>query len=77
MKEVDVILKFIRETEEMYISKDLKQTKKKDYCVNRIQQQLPEFFNAHEDLIMVMIDTLILVSNNPEILKVSKKCFCV
>jgi hypothetical protein len=77
MKEVDVILKFIRETEEMYISKDLKQTKKKDYCVNRIQEALPEFFNAHEDLIMVMIDTLILVSNNPELLKVSKKCFCV
>jgi len=70
---ISIILDFIKETENLYINKDIDKKQKKEYCLTQIKTTLPDFYKEHEELIIVLIDTLILISNNPEILKVVKK----
>ena len=43
--------------------------KKKEFVIQSIKHNIPNIYDDHSLFISVMIDALILVSNNPSILK--------
>lgn len=45
---------------------------KKEWVINQININLPEFYNKHKMLIESMIDAFILVGNDPKVILLEK-----
>jgi hypothetical protein len=76
-----LVVQFIHDAEEKAISKDYNVTgvQKKQWVTTAIRTNIPEFYNQHELLIDTMIDSLILIGNNPTVILAQKrleKSFC-
>jgi hypothetical protein len=76
-----LVVQFIHDAEEKAILKDYNVTgiQKKQWVTTAIRTNIPEFYNQHELLIDTMIDSLILIGNNPKIILAEKhleKTFC-
>lgn len=69
---VDMILQFMKDAENKSLDMDGKQ--KKDFVIALIEKNLPNVYKEHHLLLEVIIDTLVLVSNNPTIIKAQSKC---
>lgn len=63
------ILKYIKDVENDSLQNLISGFKKKELVLKLIQNNMPALYQQHTILIDIMIDTLILVSNNPDILK--------
>ena len=80
-KYMALVVQFIHDAEEKAILKDYNVTgiQKKQWVTTAIRTNIPEFYNQHELLIDTMIDSLILIGNNPKIILAEKhleKTFC-
>jgi len=76
-----LVLQFINDAEKKSISQDYNVTgiQKKQWVITAIRTNMPEFYNQHELLIDTMIDSLILIGNNPNVILAEKrleKTFC-
>jgi len=69
----NMILQFIKDAEDKAL--DMTGVQKKAFVIGMIQKNLPKIYEDHSLLIDVVIDALVLVSNNPTILKDQKECF--
>jgi hypothetical protein len=47
---------------------------KKEYVIGLIKSNLPQFYEDHSFFIDIFIDTIILVSKNPTVIKAGKNC---
>ena len=80
-KYMALVLQFINDAEKKSISQDYNVTgiQKKQWVITAIRTNMPEFYNQHEMLIDTMIDSLILIGNNPTVILAGKrleKTFC-
>ena len=69
----NMILQFIRDAEDKAL--DMTGVQKKSFVIEMIKKNIPQIYQDHSLLIDVFIDALVLVSNNPTILKAQKECF--
>lgn len=69
---LDTILKYIKDIEMESSKHPLSGLQKKEYVIKRIQHM--PIYQQHSLLIDAMIDSLILVSNHPNILKADNIC---
>ena len=69
-----MVLQFIKDAEET----DMPGLKKKEFVIGLIKENLPQFYTEHSLFIDVFIDSAILVSNNPSVIRAQSKCvsFC-
>lgn len=80
-KYMALVVQFIHDAEEKAILKDYNVTgiQKKQWVTTAIRTNIPEFYSQHEQLIDTVIDSLILIGNNPKIILAEKrleKTFC-
>jgi len=68
------ILKYIKDVENDSIHNKRSGLKKKELVVKLIQNNMSALYQEHSIFIDIMIDTLILVSNNPTILHADSSC---
>jgi len=69
------ILEFILVAENLAIAGDIDKISKKKFVMDQLEMLFPEFLHQNLTLTEVLIDTYILISNNPKLLHV-KKCSC-
>ena len=69
----NMILQFIKDAEDK--SLDMTGSQKKSFVIEMIKKNIPQIYQDHSMLIDVVIDALVLVSNNPTLLKAQKECF--
>lgn len=72
----NTILSYIKEAEKLpLLSLTTKNDgyKKKEFVLKMIQENMPDIYENHGLLIDVIIDSIILVSNNPSIIKIEEK----
>ena len=69
-----MVLQFIKDAEEKSLSEHMSGMKKKEFVIELIKENLPQFYTEHSLFIDVFIDTAVLVSNNPSVIKAEKKC---
>ena len=65
-----MVLQFIKDAEET----DMPGLKKKEFVIGLIKENLPQFYTEHSLFIDVTVDALVLVSNDPSVIKAEKKC---
>lgn len=70
----NLILTYMKNVEDKSKDTKLSGTQKKDFVMSLIKDNLPNLYEDHTFLIDAMIDTFILLSNNPTILKAEEKC---
>lgn len=70
---ISTVLQFMKSAENK--SLDMSGEQKKIFVVGLIKKNLPTLYDEHSLLLEVVIDTLVLISNNPSIIKASSKCF--
>ena len=69
------ILSLIKEVEDISAFNNMSGLKKKEYVITKLQSVLPDYYIQHKFIIDNMIDTIILVSNKPDLVKASTKPF--
>jgi hypothetical protein len=69
----NMILQFMKDAENKAL--DMTGAEKKSFVIEMIKKNLPQIYQDHSLLIDVTIDALVLVSNNPTLLKAQKECF--
>lgn len=67
----DKILKYMKVAEHT----DLVGLQKKEFVLEMIKKQLPDLYTDHKFMIDIMIDSIIVILNNPSIIKVKKNFF--
>lgn len=70
------LIKFIKDAEERVIMGDIKLIEKKQYVIDCFKEIFPEFYTEHENFIDTLIDSYVLILNNPELLLSTKKFCC-
>ena len=74
------IIQYIHNAEKRAISKDydVGGVQKKQWVVSEIRKNMPIFYNENTLLIETMIDSMILIGNNPSLIlpQNEKKSFC-
>lgn len=77
---MNCIIQYIYDTEKYAISKDysVSGVQKKQWVITKIRKNMPVFYNENKLLIETMIDSMILIGNNPSIIfpQNEKKSFC-
>lgn len=68
------ILEIIKDTEEKSNEGQVKLGQKKAIATEAISQAFPEFYVDNKVLVSVLIDSFVLISNNPFVIQVEKKC---
>ena len=71
----NAILKYIKDIEISSSNITMSGLQKKENVINHIKHNMPLIYEKHSVFIGVMIDTLILVSNNPSVIKSDKKLY--
>ena len=71
---LSAILKYIKDIENDSIQNKRTGLKKKELVIKLIQNNMPALYQENTILIDIMIDTFILVSNNPSILHADLSC---
>jgi len=71
----NAILKYIKDAEGYSSQIKISGLQKKENVIQHIQHNMPLIYEKHSIFIDVMIDTLILVSNNPSVIKADKFYF--
>jgi len=66
----NAILKYIKDAEMESSRSRMSGIKKKEFVIQSIKHNIPNIYDDHSLFISTMIDALILVSNNPSILKI-------
>ena len=70
----NLILTYIKDVEDKAVKTPLTGSQKKDFVMSIIKDTLPRLYEDHQFLIDFMVDSFILISNNPTILKAQEKC---
>ena len=74
-KYMALVLQYINDAEKKANTQDYSVTgvQKKQWVITAIRTNMPEFYNQHEMLIDTMIDSLILIGNNPTVILAQKR----
>lgn len=72
------IISYIRDAEERAISKDYNVggAEKKQWVINEMLKNMPVYYSQNKLLIETMIDSMILIGNNPSVIFPQEKPFC-
>ncbi len=73
---IDKILYFIKLAECLALKGHIANGEKKQYVLEELKKFNPEFFCNNEVLTCILIDSYVMVSNNPEFLKAFKTYKC-
>jgi len=68
-----MILKFMKDAESP-LTAPTTGIEKKEYVIGLIKSNLPQFYEDHSLFIDIFIDTIILVSKNPTVIRGGKTC---
>jgi len=72
---MNAILKYMKDAENVSLNNKMTGLQKKDFVIKMVKN-IPQVYNEHSHLIGALIDSLILVSNNPNVLKADKTTCC-
>jgi len=67
---IDGILQILKDTEEQ----GGVGSKKKEIAIGEIIKVFPKFYADNQQLVSVLIDSFVLISNNPFVIQAEKKC---
>jgi len=73
---LEELIKFIKDAEDRAIGGSILLSEKKLYVIDSFKQIFPDFYNEHIDFVDLLIDSYILILNNPEVLLTTKKYCC-
>ena len=72
----NAILKYMKDVENDSLRDKMTGLQKKDFVLKMVQNNIPHIYQEHSHLISAMIDSLVYVSNNPDIIKADKSTCC-